>query len=58
MPWSGGQTWLDLGKGVVENTTGVIGVTDTTVRAGLQPFAGTIIQENVHNLNLEGDRSR
>ena len=49
---------MDLGKGVVENTTGVIGVTDTTVRAGLQPFAGTIIQENVHNLNLEGDRSR
>lgn len=28
-------------------------VANATVRAGLPPFAGTIIQEGVDNLNLE-----
>ena len=30
-----------------------MGVADATARAGLPPFAGTIIQEVVDNMNLE-----
>jgi len=42
----------DLGEGITGNSTGVIGVADSTTRAGLPPFAGTIMD------NLEDDRSR